>query len=428
MAAIESIITIKKRKLAMAIKRTNESIEICTESEMLRLNEKAFTRKRSLFAKKVLQIILHRLYHSLQLCLDKYFDDIGEISVSKQAFSKSRQYLNPEYVRSFADMTSGLAAEDDAMPSYLGMRLIAIDGSDTALENTLELREAFGCAGSNKNAATALVSIAYGPLDHVIYDCRIDRYETDERTLAKAHVHRLKELGLVESLLLFDRGYPSAEFISFLCDSGFQFVMRVRAKFNIETDNIKTQGWISINHENKEYGVRVLKIPLPTGEIETLITTLNQKQLPISKAGALYFQRWGIETAYDLLKSKLELENFSGKTKVSVLQDFYATMYLANIIAFAAEEADELIAEADSGKKLKYPRKANRNRAISNLRRVFIDLIAEPDDVKRNAKLDKLVKYITRYPVPVVPDRSPKRKLPRKKRFYIGRRSVVSLS
>jgi hypothetical protein len=413
------------RKLNMAATITQQIIKTCTLSDNLRLDPKAFTRERRLGAEKTLQIILYRIYHSLQLSLDKYFADIGETPVSKQAFSQARKHLDPEFIRSFADMTSKLAADDQALPNYKGMRLIAIDGSDTALENTPELKAAFGCSGSKKNAATALCSIAYGPLDQIVYDCRIDTYDTDERELAKAHVLRLTELGLKGSLLLHDRWYPSAEYISFLYESGFHFVMRVRKKFNLEADAIKTQGWIYLRHNGKEYPVRVLKVMLDTGETETLFTSLNQKQLPIREAGPLYFERWKVETAYDQIKSKLELENFSGKTSVSVLQDFYATMYLANMVAFAAEEADGQISEADSGKNLKYTRKANRNRTISKFREVFLRIIIEPDETNRMAMLDKLIEAIVRYPVSIVPGRSPERNLPRKKRFFQTRRSVL---
>ena len=421
----ESLKTTMQRKLVMAIENTKKCIEACLDASELRIDEKAFTRKRSLGAKRILHLILHRIYHSLQLCLDKYFEGIDLLPVSKQAFSQARKHLNPEYVRGFADMTSELAAQDNMMPNYNGMRLIAIDGSDIALENTPELKEAFGCSGPKNNAATALCSIAYGPLDHAIYDCRIDRYTADERSLAKAHVNRLLELGLGGSLLLFDRGYPSSEFIAFLYESGFQFVMRLRNKFNLDADDIKTQGWINLKNNDKEYRVRILKLTLNNGEMETLVTSLNQSQLPIRNAGALYFERWKVEGAYDLLKSKLELENFSGKTKVSVLQDFYATMYLANIASFAAEEADEFIADADKYKKLKHSRKASRTRTISKLRDTFLDLITEQDVAKRNAMLDKLVSDISKYPIQIVPNRSPERKMPRKKRFFIARRSVV---
>lgn len=301
-------------ELALALVRTQEIFETCLESDLLRMNPQDFTRNSPLSAPIVLQVILHRIYHSLQLTLDSFFSQYDDsVSVTKQAFSAARKKLNPEFVRLFADMTSEIGAMDKSAVSYKGMPLIAIDGSYAALENTPELLEDFGGSGPKKNAATALISIAYAPLNHIIYDCRIDRYETDERILAKAHVSRLLEMGMKKSLLLFDRWYPSAEFIAFLHNSGFHFVMRVREKFNTEADEIKTQGWISLEYKKKKYPVRVLKVTLPNGEIETLLTSLNQKKLPIREAGNLYFERWKVETAYETLKSKLELENLSGK-------------------------------------------------------------------------------------------------------------------
>jgi hypothetical protein len=414
-----------KRKLTMAIGTSQQEIEGCEESGDLRLKEKAFTRKRKLGAKKVLQILLRKVCQSLQLCLDKYFEDINETPVSKQAFSQARKHLNPEYIRKFADSTSEIAARDESKPTYKGMTLIAFDGSDIALENSAELKREFGCSGGKNNSATASCSIAFDPLNHNLYDFRIDRYRTDERILAKAHITRLLELNLGGSLLLLDRWYPSAEFIALLYSFGFQFVMRARRKFNLEADAVEGEGWINLEHDGKMYPVRVLKVVLPSGEIETLLTSLNQKQLPLSESGALYFKRWGIETAYDTIKSKLELENFSGKTKVSVLQDFYATMYLANMIAFAAEEADSIISQSDSGERLKYFRKASTNRSISKFRDLFFRIITETNVSKSTAMLDDLVRDIARYPVPFVPDMSPQRKLPRIKRFYQNRRSVV---
>ena len=79
------------------------------------------------------------------------------------------------------------------------MRLIAMDGTDIALENSAERKQGFGCSGSKKEAATALGSLAYGPLDHAIYDCQIAPYAADERDLAKLHMSRLLELGLGNS-------------------------------------------------------------------------------------------------------------------------------------------------------------------------------------------------------------------------------------
>ena len=400
-------------------------LEQCKDKPNLRARAEAFTRERKLGAKRLLELILLRVYRALQLTLDDYYEGLGEPTISKQAFSKARRDLNPEFVRSFFDITAETGAEDDTMDTYKGMRLIAIDGSDVALENSKDLKANFGCSGPKKNAATALCSVAYGPLDHVIYDGRIDRYEKDERDLAKLHVERLLELGLGGSLLLFDRWYPSAEFIAFLLEKGFHFVMRARSKWNLQADEIKTEGWICVNFNGKSYPVRVLKVVLPTGEIETLLTSLNKAQLSIRDAGELYFKRWGVETSYDLLKSKLQLENFSGKTKISVEQDFYATIYLANMAAFIDGEADEEIRMADAGKSLLYARQANRNRTIAKLRRNFLRLLLEPDSDMRNAMLSRVIASISSYPVPIVPDRSPARKIPRAKRFHVAKKSVV---
>ena len=142
------------------------------------------------------------------------------MSFELPGYSKARTNLNPAFVRKFADALAGLHAQNSDAPTWHGMRLIAIDGTDIALENSAELKRDFGCSGPKRDAATALGSLAYGPLDHAIYDCQIPPYATDEQDLAKLHMARLQELGLKGSLLLFDRWYPSASFLAYTMDAG----------------------------------------------------------------------------------------------------------------------------------------------------------------------------------------------------------------
>src|SRR4030095_9409555 len=40
---------------------------------------------------------------------------------------------------------------------------------------------------------------------------------------------------------------------------------------------------------------------------------------------------WNHETFHNVLKSRLDLENFSGQTEEAVRQDFYATLLLCNL-------------------------------------------------------------------------------------------------
>jgi len=48
--------------------------------------------------------------------------------------------------------------------------------------------------------------LAYGSLDHAVYDCQIAPYATDERDLAKRHMARPKELGLGEACYFWTAG------------------------------------------------------------------------------------------------------------------------------------------------------------------------------------------------------------------------------
>ncbi len=65
--------------------------------------------------------------------------------------------------------------------------------------------------------------------------------------------------------------------------------------------------WVTLCQDGRTLQIRVIKVALSSGEMETLLTNLSEKHLPAAEAGELYFKRWGIETAYDTLKSKLQL-------------------------------------------------------------------------------------------------------------------------
>ncbi len=115
--------------------------------------------------------------------------------------------------------------------------------------------------------------------------------------------------------------------------------------------------------------VRVVKLTLPSGETETLITNLFDLETEVFLA--LYFKRWPVEVKYDIVKNKLELPNFSGFTKNILMQDFWISMYLANMAAIAKAEADLKIQETRKEKNNKYAYQANVNLVIASFREQF---------------------------------------------------------
>lgn len=118
---------------------------------------------------------------------------------------------------------------------------------------------------------------------------------------------------------------------------------------------------------------------------------------------------------------------FLEKKTVSVYQDFYATIYQGNLLAFEVKESDAFILKKDASKTLRYTRKTNYSRAISKIRDVFLYLVSISNEEELMNALEKLIKNIARYPVSIVPERSYPRKNPRKKRFCQTRRSVLSV-
>ena len=80
-----------------------------------------------------------------------------------------------------------------------------------------------------------------------------------------------------------------------------------------------------------EISLRMVKILLENGSLEVLATNLSQTEFHTEEIKELYHMRWGIETAYETLKSRLQLENFTGTKPILLLQDIYSTIYLSNL-------------------------------------------------------------------------------------------------
>jgi len=171
------------RKLAEIV---NEKIKNCKESQTLRAegHEKSFTRDRKLTAARIVAMIIEPAKQSLQTRLKDFGAKfMGGEYATKQAFSKQRQFVNPEYIREYYDETAAELLANGELTTFKGMHLIAVDGTRIACENTPELIAEFGCSGSKKDACTALASAAYDMIERVSLDCQIGSYYLSERDL-----------------------------------------------------------------------------------------------------------------------------------------------------------------------------------------------------------------------------------------------------
>ena len=384
---------------------------------------KSFTRKRKLTLDRLLTIIIRCSPFSAQIRLDDYFKEIGhkEEVVSKQAFSKARTNLNPDVVRESFNMTAQVLSSSEDLELFKNKyRLCAIDGSTLTLDNNDELLTYFGGSGQNHDCVSALASMCYDPLNNIVLDGSLYPYGTSEREAAEDHFGIVETLPLPEgakNLYVMDRGYPSLELIAKMIDNKQYFLMRVRKKFNLDFDLSNGDEEVTLSHNDNHYQVRVIKVTLKTGEEELLVTNLPTEHMTSKEAGEVYFDRWKIETKFDSLKNKLELENMSGRRVITTFQDFWAKLDLANMAAALAYVTNETIEDNSAHKANKYKHKTNESRLITKFSDSYLDLLTRESVDDRLALFDDLVKDISRRPTEIKPDRSSTRKKPRKKKY-----------
>ena len=144
-------------------------------------------------------------------------------------------------------------------------------------------------------------------------------------------------------------------------------------------------------------------------EVEVLITNLMDSSL--YEAGvfkSLYHLRWGIEENYKRLKQGLEIENFSGKSALSVKQDFYAKIVAMNLTALMAMAAEKAIVKNTQHRKLNY--QINFAQALSKMKHRVVCLILQAQgDISRLIK--QTIHYISTTTESVREGRSTPRRL-----------------
>ena len=395
---------------------------------MARKMPQFFTRNRKMPFTNLVLFMLNMVKSSIQVALDRFFKESSqeEIHMSQQAYSKAREKIHWEAFRWL--FTEGVG---DVYINYYdtwhGYRVSANDGSKLQLPDDQKLRDYFGTMGSAKVAATAQASALYDVFNNVLLDVQLEPVKTDERALALRHIEELYKLpSFGKELILFDRGYASFDLIEAMKDRGISYLMRVKKGFNKSIDQFTEGDHTTIlkKAEHEDISVRVLKFTLSSGEVETLVTDLTDKRMGINAFKVLYFKRWPVETKYDEIKNKLQVENFSGRTINAINQDFYVCMHMTNIAAIARWEAQEKVDDERSMKDNKYQYHVNENLVIGTLKDRFIMALLEGNLRVRKKKVGKIL-YLLKFDAePSRPNRSiPRNSVPRRAKFRHNRKS-----
>ena len=404
---------------------------------------------------------MNMLTKTLQVELARFFKVLkgqsSEVRVSKQAFSQARQKLGEQ---TFILLDERLVDEfytDNTYSTWNGYRLVGIDGSTAQLPDSEEIREEFGVVSNQYGAVMpmARISVAYDVENDLGIDAIMAPYRREERDLALQHLDVIEAFdqrtdgrrGHAGDLFLFDMGYPALYFIALFILAGKDVLIRTSEAFlkevqeaihsdlddqiiriPIQTPRRPLPPKLSARKPEIDpdwvISLRVLSIYLEDGTVEYLLTTLlDPEKFPYEVFQGLYAKRWGSETNYDVLKNILEIENFTGKSVLSVRQDFYATVLTNNIQGLIQWELQEEIEGDNRSKPRKYQYALNKNVSIGLLKDTLVTLLVEGGDLQ--SFYSSLKRQMKRSIVPIRPGRRFSRKRKNRQKYTMNTRRAL---
>ena len=382
-----------------------------------RIHPQDFSRNRKMGFADTFVIILKGAKRGLQSGIYEYLDEIGKgkMEYSKQAFCENRLKIRYEAIEELFHDTVNNYYNTCEYETFRGYRVCAIDGIYYNIPNNDELKAKYGGPEQKDKyipQVQAQGSCLYDVLNGILIDAKFTPYKTSERALASQHLARLDGIKTEKELIIMDRGYPSRDLIYDFIGRGFYFIMRAsKDNFISAIRNVKGSDSVVVDcYNGREIKLRVINIEINSNVSETLITNVFDPEFTLGDFKDLYHLRWNIETRYGDIKGKLEIENFTGISELVLLQDFYATMFMTNIVSFALLDAGIELKLCDKKQNRMYEHKSNVRMAVSQIRDEFINLFTIDSPRKRGRTFKLIMARLVYNTVPYRPERSFERK------------------
>lgn len=400
-----------------------EKLESLAIQEKYKLSPQDFTRQKKIgfvrcslfvmnllrlsFAKEVVDFI-DRLKQCKQTGIQKF---------TSSAMIQSRNKIKAELFKELAQTVQEdfYSKYSEEVKYWKGYRVLAIDSSVTSLPNTPELKSLYGTSKNQTETpvVTARCSVLYDVLNRYILDAILSPMSKGEATISKAHLDYTQR----NDLIIYDRGYASFDLCYELFALKRDFIIRVKlshstivknfAQSNRSSEVVAIQAGQNRSLKDKAYDrnttvkVRLIAVRLANGTKEILMTSLlDEKMFPTTDFKDLYFRRWKLETCFDELKNKLKIEYFSGYAKNTILQDFYAAIFICNLQTLIVSDIAEEIIEKT--KHCKYGYKVNDNLSYGFIKNEIIALLVNKDPNSYQKLKDLLLDHL----VPIRPNRT----------------------
>lgn len=403
-----------------------------------RMRPQDFTRDRQLTFPMVMLFVLQKTMKSIRRHLHEFLDELagGELfePLTPGAFTHARAKLkHTAFIELNEQVVLPVVSDQNfELKRWRGHRLFGHDSSLIRLPNSPELAREFGWVEvTNHHGATGTeypqgrISVLYDLLNRIGVDGRLESSRVGEVSLA------IEQAALLApgDVAINDRGFTGFRYLAEHARRGVYVIGRCsRGSFAgaqelFRLNRAGRSGVTKIFAPKDERAplkrlglpleltVRFVSLRLPDGKLEVLVTTLLDETLyPTEEFLDVYHCRWNHESFYHLLKSRLDLENFSGETVEAVRQDFHAAVLLCNIETVLTQPASAAVEEHSA--QHKHPKKINHADAYHALKDRLLDLLYS--DTPTEQVIRQLQRLFVGCPTSVRPDR----KVPRPKQSF----------
>lgn len=349
-----------KNVLNYLIRKMNESCSVFCENP-----EKDFTRIRKLNFETTLKNVICMGSGSLKDELLK-LNDFSLDSPTASAFVQARSKIKVEAFKILFNCFNKKTHEDKF---YKGYRLLAIDGSELPIDNTIYDEETtlLKHGHTNQSYCAYHLNACYDLLECTYEDLIIQgEAKMNENDAFCQLVDRYKGK---KAIVIADRNFESYNGFEHVVKSGNKYLIRVKDttsrksmtqslgpfpddEFDIDVFRMltlkqtkmtkacpqlykfmpATMRFDFMSKENPwyEFNCRVVRFKITDDTYECIITNLDREEFSIDDIKYLYNKRWGIETSFRELKYAIGLNALHSKKRRLIQQEIYARMILYN--------------------------------------------------------------------------------------------------
>jgi hypothetical protein len=259
-----------------------------------RTSPKVFLRERKLTFSLVILLILQKTMKSIQLRLTEVFGQLDLDPATNSAFTQARRHLkHTAFIELNQKAIVAESSPDQTYRRYQGFRLLASESSKLRLPESRDVSETFGTINITNGKdhqpmgkhAHGLASICSEVLNKIVIDSQWGEARAAEVDLATLHLPATQ----AQDLLLGDRGYASdlrlatgvqhqRQFVVRCSDGSFQTARQLleglgadRQKVDL-TPSFRQRLTVLALGLPSILTVRFVRVRLPNGELEVLVT------------------------------------------------------------------------------------------------------------------------------------------------------------